>query len=192
MKNPIVIIAALEREISAQVLPVHIPIVYSGIGKINATMATIRAVQQYQPKLIINLGTAGGVNSNLSGLVQVRKVVQRDMIAEPLAPRGSVPFANKPNVFHAVRGDYVCGTGDSFVTQKDEWLIENQIHLVDMELFAIASVAYEYGVNWMAYKYISDNANDFSGEEWDNSVNHGEALFLEKLEELLSVNSLPK
>lgn len=193
MKNATVIIAALKSEISAQSLPPHIPIIYSGVGKINAAVTTLRTVQKFQPKLIINLGTAGGINVNLSGLVQVKKVVQRDMLAEPLAPRGLVPFTDKPNVFHAVfGGDYVCGTGDSFVIQKDDWLIENQIDLVDMELFAIASVAYEYNINWMAYKYISDNANDFSGKEWENSINHGEVLFLEKLEELLSVNRLPK
>jgi len=183
MENSIVIIAALQDEIKAESLPPHIPVIYSGVGKINAAITTFRAIQQYQPKLIINLGTAGGINTNLSGLVQVKKVVQRDMIAEPLAPRGLVPFTDKPDVFHAVSGDYVCGTGDSFVIQRDVWLVENQIDLVDMELFAIASVAHEYNIHWMSYKYISDHANEFSGKVWEDSINHGEALFLEKLKE---------
>ena len=38
------------------------------------------------------------------------------MCAEPLAPRGQVPFSGKPNEFSSIASGYVCGTGDSFVT----------------------------------------------------------------------------
>lgn len=176
-----IVIAALESEIKAHSLPDHIPIVYSGIGKINAAIATFQAIQRYQPQLIINFGTVGKINPTLSGLVTINKVIQRDISAEPLAPRGIVPLSSKPNEFIVNTAGYVCGTGDSFVTQHDPWLTKQGVDVVDMELFAIAAISFEHNVKWISYKYISDAANEDSAHEWSSKVHHGEDLFLEKL-----------
>ena len=184
MKSPIVILTALESELNSQSLGQGIPVLYSGIGKVNAAIATFRAIQRYEPQLILNFGTVGRINAAVSGLVQVSKVIQRDMIAEPLAPRGTVPFSSKPNEYYSGDEGSVCGTGDSFVIEQDEWLLRNQVDVVDMELFAIASVAHEHGIAWKSFKFISDDANEDSVHEWQKKVNHGEALFLKKLEVL--------
>jgi len=181
MTHAMIVIAALESEIKAHSLPDHIPIVYSGIGKINAAIATFQAIQRYQPQLIINFGTVGKINPTLSGLVTINKVIQRDISAEPLAPRGIVPLSSKPNEFIVNTAGYVCGTGDSFVTQHDPWLTEQGVDVVDMELFAIAAISFEHNVNWISYKYISDAANEDSAHEWSSKVHHGEDLFLEQL-----------
>jgi len=185
MKTPLVIITALQRELAPTALSSHIPILYSGIGKINAALATFKAIQQYQPALIINFGTAGKINPKCFGLLEVKKVIQRDMMAEPLAPRGTVPFSDKPNALYSLHGDCVCATGDSFVTGRDDWLIYNQVDFVDMELYAIASVAEEFGIHWRSFKYLSDEANEASGKEWADKVSHGEILFLERLSALI-------
>jgi adenosylhomocysteine nucleosidase len=182
MKNSLVVIVALEDELNPKNLSSHIPIIYSGIGKVNASIATYKAIMDYSPSLIINFGTVGKITPNLSGLIQIGSVIQRDMIAEPLAPRGSTPFSSKPNKHVSILDGYLCGTGDSFVTQKDEWLIQNKVDVVDMELFAIASVAHVHKIDWISYKYISDDANESSGQEWSNQVHRGQHLFLDQLQ----------
>ena len=62
MKSPIVVITALESELNSRLLGPDVPIVYSGVGKINAAIATFRAIQQYQPQFVINFGTVGRIN----------------------------------------------------------------------------------------------------------------------------------
>jgi len=57
---------------------------------------------------------------------------------------------------------------------------------VDMELFAIANIAYQFNIPWQSFKYVTDDANADSGHEWTHRVNHGQELYLEKLKELLS------
>lgn len=47
---------------------------------------------KYQPKLNLDFGTAGSLNSALPRVIEVESILQRDIEAEPLAPRGSVPF----------------------------------------------------------------------------------------------------
>jgi adenosylhomocysteine nucleosidase len=190
MKNSIVVIVALEDELHRKNVSSHIPIVYSGIGKVNASIATFKAIKEYNPHLIINYGTVGKITPHLSGLIQIGAVVQRDMLAEPLAPRGSVPFSNKPNRHVSIVSGHTCGTGDSFVTQEDQWLIESGIDVVDMELFAIASVAHEHHIDWISYKFISDDANESSGQEWSKQVHQGQKRFIEKLQSHVTDSNL--
>jgi len=112
-------------------------------------------------------------------------VIQRDMNAEPLAPRGKTPFSHMPAKYHSSSGLYICGTGDSFVNSRDDWLHQQKVDLVDMELYAIAAVAHHHNIPWQSFKYITDDANEESGEDWQGKVNHGQALYLSKLQELL-------
>lgn len=175
------IIVALEGELNPKVLPASLPLIYCGVGKVNAALATQRAIHDIKPDHIINFGTAGRVSSHLHGLQPVARVVQRDMNAEPLAPRGVTPLMAGPHHFESGDDGIVCGTGDSFVTSPDKWLHENKIDLVDMELFAIAAAAHRANVKWSAYKFISDDANEGAAEDWQAKVNHGEELFLAEL-----------
>lgn len=185
MNNKIVVISALALELDAKKLPPEISICYSGVGKINATITTMRAIARHAPDLIINFGTAGGLRPEIHGMLGISRVVQRDILAEPLSPRGKVPFCERPHEYFSDQGQYSCGSGDSFVTSHDPWLHEQKIDVVDMELFAIAAVAHDHKLPWIAYKYVTDQANNDSGQEWSDKVNHGEALFLEKLATLL-------
>lgn len=181
----VLIITALASELKQVELPQGVSVVYSGVGKINAAVTTLQAIQTYAPKLIVNFGTAGKINSQLDGLLEIGKVIQRDMTAEPLAPRGHTPFGSRPSAYLSGTGHYVCGTGDSFVTAHDPWLLEQNVDVVDMELFAIAAVAHQLGTPWRAFKFITDEANESAGDHWQDRVSHGHDLFLEKLPELI-------
>ena len=184
MHTPLIVLTALRPELDPQSMPEGVQIFYTGIGKINATLTTLNAIEQARPALIVNFGTVGAVSPHVSGLLEISRVVQRDMIAEPLAPRGRVPFCERPQEYFAAKGAYTCGTGDRVVTSKDPWLQEQGIDVVDMELFAIAAVAYAHGLPWLSYKYVTDFTNDASGQDWHEKINHGEMLFLEKLRAL--------
>jgi adenosylhomocysteine nucleosidase len=142
MTTDTIIITALASELDASLLPNGVQIYYSGIGKLNAAIATFKAIGQTRPKRIFNFGTVGAVASHASGLIEIHRVVQRDMIAEPLAPRGQVPFCTRPYEYLSGSGRYTCGTGDSFVMAKDPWFEANNVDVVDMELFAIAAIAH--------------------------------------------------
>jgi adenosylhomocysteine nucleosidase len=50
-----------------------------------------------------------------------------------------------------------------------------------MELFAIAAVAHHHGIPWQSFKYITDDANEYSEDDWRGKVNHGQALYLSSL-----------
>ena len=174
----ILIVAALPEELD------HPGVLHTGLGKINAAYAVTRELQRQRPKLVVNYGTVGGLNPSLAGLVEIRRVLQVDMEAEPLAPRGQTPFSPGPFELDSGSDGVVCGSGDRFVTAVDPWLLQHAVDVVDMELFAIASVCLREGIPWRSFKYISDHADRDSQTSWQGHIREGQELFLARVGEL--------
>ncbi|MDR3466651.1 MAG: 5'-methylthioadenosine nucleosidase [Xanthobacteraceae bacterium] len=181
----ILVLTALPSELKAARAPAGVAVRYCGVGKVNTAIATTVALTETRPRLVVNYGTCGKIAEGLRGLVEISRVIQRDMMAMPLAPRGVTPLSDEAGDAESGHasgfGDAVCGTGDSFVTATDPWLIENGVHVVDMELFAIASACARFNVPWRAFKFITDDANDFAHEHWTANVSSGEDLFWDAL-----------
>jgi adenosylhomocysteine nucleosidase len=177
MSAGILVLTALQSELDRSRAPSGFEVVYTGVGKINAAIATAEALQRHRPQLAINYGTAGKIVPGLRGLCEVAEVVQRDMMAMPLAPRGRTPFEPALDRLRSGAPGVTCGTGDSFVTAGDPWFAEQRIDLVDMELFAVAAACVRANVRWRAFKFITDDANDFAAEHWTANVADGQTLF---------------
>jgi adenosylhomocysteine nucleosidase len=173
----VALLVALPQELDAAALP-GVPVVYTGVGKVNAAIAAAHCIQQYRPRLLLNFGSAGRVRPGPQGLLEIGRVLQRDMLAEPLAPRGTTPFHDGPHALESGQSGLVCATGDSFVTGPDPWFSAQGVDVVDMELFALAAVCERSSVPWRALKFVSDDANTESGNDWAANVRVGQALFL--------------
>lgn len=180
----ILLVVALESEFKNK--SVH-DIVYTGVGKVNAVSAVADyIIKQGKPDLIINYGTAGIVsNKNIIGtLVQPDIIIQRDMNAEPQAPRGVTPF-EESNLCGTINTDsstnITLGTGDSFVTSQDPWFVYANVDLVDMEAYAIAKFSALQNIEFKCYKYVSDFADEDAAKDWQQNVAKGQELFDEIL-----------
>lgn len=184
MQQPL-IVTALPHELEHKPIPHDIPVVYTGLGKLNAALSLTDAILRYQPTLVLNFGTAGRLHDQVQGLVEVADVLQRDMIAEPLAPRGRTPFDDTPHILHSSFAGVRCATGDSFVMSTEPWLVEQNVSIVDMELFALALVCHRRNIPWRSFKYITDDTDEAAGKDWAEQVHHGRDLFLQKLDEIL-------
>lgn len=73
---------------------------------------------------------------------------------------------------------------DRFVKAVDFWLLQHGVEVVDIELFAIASVCQREGIPWRSFKDISDHADGDSGSSWQDHLQGGKNLFLQRLAEL--------
>ncbi|EJL83476.1 nucleoside phosphorylase [Herbaspirillum sp. CF444] len=186
MTQKILILTALASELNAADAPDGVEVIYTGVGKINAAATATAAILQRQPQLIVNFGTAGKINPAVDGLLDIASVIQRDMLAIPLAARGVTPLSDEPNSYASGHGNAICGTGDSFVTASDPWLVEQGVDVVDMELFAIAHTCHRYGVPWRAFKFITDSADEDAADHWNDNVHRGAELFWRTLDRILA------
>ena len=146
---------------------------YTGVGKINATYNTLRLINLYKPKIIINYGTAGAINTELNGIIECTKFYQRDMDTRSLDfELGETPFDNIKEIIISKNG-FSCGTGDNFVNQK----IDMEVDVVDMEAYAIAKVCKFEKIEFRCFKYISDNADKNAKIDWSENFALGAETF---------------
>ncbi len=175
-KDDVAIIVALEEELPKSILP-EFKIFYSGVGKINATLMTAEVIYKINPKLVINYGSAGALNKDLSGLQRVTRFYQRDMDVTDLGFKfGETPLDDINQICFEREG-ISCGTGDNFVSSNQEL----QTDLVDMEAYAIAKTCLINEVDFLCYKFISDNADTEAGDNWVKNVSLGKNSFRDKI-----------
>jgi len=184
-----IIVVALESEIPNANLEKYAPIVYTGVGKVNAAIKLYEAILKYKPELVINYGTAGSLK-NKAGLFRVNTFIQRDMDVRALGfSRGVTPFANEK--LPKIEG-IVLGTGDSFVTNPKKQLegLNVDLDLVDMEGFALNKVCEYLNIEFHSYKNVSDTANDDAANDWEKNAAKGAKTFKNLLEKKYGISNL--
>jgi len=152
---------------------------FTGIGKVNASYELTKTIHQKKPDLIVNLGTAGSSHFSKGDVVCCTQFVQRDMDVRGLGfELYKTPFSNIPLVL-----DYglpmqnfpegICGTGDNFEMEHNT----TQYNVVDMEAYALATVAQKENIPFLCLKYISDGADDGAAEDWTVLVHKASLAF---------------
>ena len=175
----ILILVAIEDELKRTDLP-NLQIEYIGVGKVNAAFNTLKAIQKYSPDTVINFGTAGSLDPNINGLVEVSKFLQRDMDASPLGFEiGQTPFENDIEITFGREGVSCC-SGDKFVTSAPKL----QTDIVDMEAFAIAKVCKLENIDFRCFKFISDNADNEAKNDWVENVSLGSKIFIKTINKI--------
>ena len=178
-QSKILIVSALEVETQGQLNAYDI--VYTGVGKVNATYKMTKFIESWGSEfpydLVINYGTAGSRKIKKKTLVDCTKFVQRDMDVTGLGfMRGETPFEKEPPLMLETKSDFnpigrnaTCGTGDCFVEDKSQYYGE----VVDMEAYAIAKVCYLYDIPFISFKYITDGADEQAHEDWEKNLADG-------------------
>ena len=194
-KSHILIVSALEVETQGQLEDYRV--LYTGVGKVNATLELTKVLQKahlhYLPKmpeLVINYGTAGSRELPIGELVDCTTFTQRDMDVSGMGfMKGQTPFENLVPIildydhvqFNPIGKKLRCGTGDNFVqTDKDTYS-----DVFDMEAYALAKVCYHYDINFISFKYITDNADEHSAGDWVDNCSDGVRKFKKKILSLL-------
>lgn len=163
----------------------------SGIGKVSAAAMTSFMILTYKPSLIINIGSAGGLDSklNIGDLVIASMCAYHDFDISAFGheinyEKGWYVFKSDESLLKKISylsfdsmhfGPMVCG--DQFVSSEDVFLQMtkrfNGVLATDMESTAIAHVASLHQVPWIIARSISDLVFDH-----DNHVAFDEYLKL--------------
>ncbi len=160
-----------------------------GEGKVNAAVCAQTMILKYAPRLVINVGVAGGVGVRIGDLVVASACVQHDFdvtaMGHPLGnlflycvgggteERVELPADEKAAavLFEEARRIYsgvhmgVVATGDAFVADKEKsrWIHEQfGAKAVEMEGGSIAQVCYMNRTPFAVLRAISDTADNDS------------------------------
>ena len=142
IKKKTLIICALEIETQGQLEDYDV--LYTGVGKVNATYKLTQKFGKHGSfvpyDLVINYGTAGSRKYNKGELIDCTRFVQRDMDVTGLGfEKNQTPFEWEPEIiirgqnvkFNPIGKNAICGTGDSFVEDKRNYHGEVVVASVD-------------------------------------------------------------
>jgi adenosylhomocysteine nucleosidase len=178
----------------------------SGIGKVNAAITTTLLITKYEIDKVLNIGTAGGVNSNLSiaDFVVADKLVFHDVDVTPFGYElGQIPKENQyfeighANEFYEylkvnnynVHIGTVC-TGDQFISSNDvKKEIEknfSNVYAIEMESSAIVMTCLHLDVDCVVLRTISDLAYEESTVEFDKYLSIVSTGFIKLVHDIIN------
>jgi adenosylhomocysteine nucleosidase len=178
-------VVALRTESQGVFEAAAIPVLYCGVGKVNAAFALARELTRYalhgqEMPLVLNFGSAGSRRHAAGTLVGCHEFVQRDMDVRGLGfALGITPYDDAPPhlcfepVFKHLPAA-VCGSGDSFATGATEV----DCAVVDMEAYALAKVCWYEKAPFACAKYVSDGADHAAAEDWQRNQHKAADEFL--------------
>jgi adenosylhomocysteine nucleosidase len=184
-RAPMLVVMALELEAQGLFERGGIEVLFTGIGKVNATYALTRRLAQMRNAgaelpHVINFGTAGSHTFATGSLVACTCFVQRDMDLTALGfPPGTTPFESLAAMLefpvtlpHLPHG--VCSSGDSFETRGP--VLGRDV--LDMEGYALAKVCVLEKVPFTCVKYVTDGADHAAAGDWHANLPKAAAEFL--------------
>jgi adenosylhomocysteine nucleosidase len=165
--RPLLVLAVKEE---AQFLGTDLPMLLTGMGKVNAATALATALARGPlPSHIVNLGTAGALRPGWTGTHVISTVIQHDLNTDLLHTLTGETYGAALTL-NADDGP-VLATGDAFVADEAaRELLAVRAHLVDMEGYALATAAAQAGVPIRIVKHVSDDAGEGAAKSWRESV----------------------
>ena len=180
------VVIALRVESSGVFEAAGVPVLYCGVGKVNAAIALTKELSRYvqqgeEMPLVVNFGSAGSRCFAPGTLVACQEFVQRDMDVSGLGfALGVTPYDEAPSalIFEPVFTHLpaaVCGSGDSFATAE----IEVDCAVIDMEAYALAKVCWHENARFACVKYVTDGADHAAADDWQRNVHVAAEEFLQ-------------
>ncbi|MGB9679918.1 MAG: 5'-methylthioadenosine/adenosylhomocysteine nucleosidase [Thermoanaerobacteraceae bacterium] len=188
----------------------NVTIVRSGIGKVNAAMATQILISEFHTKIIINTGVAGGIKPDIKigDIVIASDALEYDFDVTAFGYELGIIPRMEDSIFRAdekiielvkkaadqdTKNNVFIGriiSGDKFVSSKEDAKKLGEIfkaYAVEMEGAAIAHVAYLNNVPFAIIRSISDNANDEAFVDFDSFVKKAAEVSSNIVEKLIQV-----
>lgn len=131
-------------------------LILSGIGKVNAALASEYLILKFGTDELWNFGTAGGLSDDLKAgdILQVRAASERDRF--PLHGKTDIPAAD---LIPGCR-EGVLSTGDLPVLDPGERKkLSAEADIADMEGAAVIRTCRKFGVKCRLFKVVSDTGN---------------------------------
>jgi adenosylhomocysteine nucleosidase len=181
----LLVVIALAAESAGVFEDARVPVLYCGVGKVNAAIVLTRELRRYahasQPApLVLNFGSVGSRVHDTGALVACHEFVQRDMDVTGLGfPLGVTPNDETPahltfEPLFAHLPAALCGSGDSFAMNA----CAVECDVVDMEAYALAKVCLLEHAPFACAKYVTDGADHAAADHWRDNVHKAAEAFL--------------
>ncbi|MBD3816475.1 MAG: 5'-nucleosidase [Halothiobacillus sp.] len=169
MKKNILLVMALPQEnVGNRLDQFGLPILYTGVGKINAAIKVGEILSRTNEEyIVINLGSAGSHQYPAGETLCITRFFQHDMNATALGfDPGQTPFEEDTHITGSLTipgiKQATCFTEDSFVTERHPDL---SLEVIDMEAYSLAKTCRHHNAEFIALNFITDGADGQAAQD---------------------------
>lgn len=170
----------------------EVTVVRSGIGKVNAAIATALLIDTFEVDTVINTGSAGGIGKGLSvgDLVLATELSYNDADAQVFGYAfGQIPqmpdrYTADQELIKMVKAaalatdwsveEGLVVSGDSFIASKEQTnhIKEHfpEVLVTEMEGAAVAQTCYQFNVPFVVVRALSDTADEEASVSFDEFI----------------------
>lgn len=170
----------------------EVTVVRSGIGKVNAAIATVLLIDTFEVDTVINTGSAGGIGKGLSvgDLVLATELSYNDADAQVFGYAfGQIPqmpdrYTADQELIKMVKAaalatdwsveEGLVVSGDSFIASKEQTnhIKEHfpEVLVTEMEGAAVAQTCYQFNVPFVVVRALSDTADEEASVSFDEFI----------------------
>ncbi len=154
----------------------EVVIVKSNVGKVNSARSAQMLIDNFDIRIVINIGTSGSVDNNLNigDVVVADRLYQYDFDVTAFGRKlgeieniGECIYTNK-NILNKISKDLIVGgiaSGDKFITRmEDKTFIRDKFNVVciEMEGASIAQVCYLSNIPFLVIRSVTDKLDGTS------------------------------
>lgn len=170
----------------------EVTVVRSGIGKVNAAIATALLIDTFEVDTVINTGSAGGIGKGLSvgDLVLATELSYNDADVQVFGYAfGQIPqmpdrYTADQELIKMVKAaalatdwsveEGLVVSGDSFIASKEQTnhIKEHfpEVLVTEMEGAAVAQTCYQFNVPFVVVRALSDTADEEASVSFDEFI----------------------
>ena len=129
-------------------------LIISGIGKVNAAIATVYACLKYDPAWILNLGAAGAVQDSeeLGRVYNIQKTVEPDRIHL----QKNSPYIQYPDILNGFDKATLATQDQAIIDVNGFREIAAFADLVDMEGASVVHASQRFDKKCLLFKFVTD------------------------------------
>lgn len=154
----------------------EVVIVKSNVGKVNSARSAQMLIDNFDIRIVINIGTSGSVDNNLNigDVVVADRLYQYDFDVTAFGRKlgeieniGECIYTNK-NILNKISKDLIVGgiaSGDKFITRmEDKTFIRDKFNVacIEMEGASIAQVCYLSNIPFLVIRSVTDKLDGTS------------------------------
>lgn len=154
----------------------EVVIVKSNVGKVNSARSTQMLIDNFDIRIVINIGTSGSVDNklNIGDVVVADRLYQYDFDVTAFGRKlgeieniGECIYTNK-NILNKISKDLIVGgiaSGDKFITRmEDKVFIRDKFNVmcIEMEGASVAQVCYLSNIPFLVIRSITDKLDGTS------------------------------
>ncbi len=143
----------------ASAFPPSCQFVFTGVGLALSGVILSKAICEFKPDVVINIGSVGSINHEIGSVLQIKSIynLDQDLTCYHVPPCTTLKADRSMlGELTIAKEGFVLGSSSTFASVVTPLMKDLNLDACDMEAYSEALACKEYGIPFYSYKVVTD------------------------------------